>query len=144
MIFGMKNAPAVLIIAALMLAGCKSYQTFPESRAKASEALRLLGDQGQLIHADDPDEFRAERFRYIQTVQERIADVDQVRMTIMMEKWSANDARILDVAIASVYDHMIVLARLPARLKEDGTPADEGTADLLEAADDAVTSLALP
>lgn len=125
----------------VLAAGCQSYHDFEAARARSETALAALGDQGRTIDEDDPADLRRERLRYIQLVQGKIGEADKLRLTAMGEKWSASDARRLETAMLAVYAHMETLARIPARLKEDGTPADAETAALLKAAEGAVVEM---
>lgn len=125
---------ALVVLACGVLGGCTSYHSFDGARAQSAAVLEALAENGSKIDADDPDDFRRERFRYISAVQERVADADEIRIRAMSRKMSARDAHLIGTAFETLYGHLGTLARLPARLKEDGTAADEETAALFEKA----------
>lgn len=124
-----------------LLGGCRSYHDFAGARAQSAAALEALAEQGRTIADDDPDDFRRERFRYIQTVQGKIAEADKVRIEAMGRKMSSGDARTVEAAMEMLYSHLETMARMPARLKEDGVPSDDEAAALLEAAEREVAGL---
>ena len=59
----------------------------------------------------------------------------------MTRKMTASDARQIEAAMGVLYTHLETLARLPARLKDDGTPADAETEALLKKAGEGIDAL---
>ena len=131
----------MLSLSVAAVGGCRTYHSFDRAQAQSAEVLEALAQNGEMIRANDDDDFRRERFRYIATVQEKVVEADEFRLEAMARRMSDSDARLVSGGLEMIYAHLHTLARLPARLKDDGSAADEETAALLKDAKEQLADL---
>ena len=70
----------ILTMFVIVATGCRTYYSFDQAGAQSAAVLDALAANGEMVKADDPDQFRKERFDYIRMVQGRVVEADEIRI----------------------------------------------------------------